>query len=71
MDEAGVSHATRFAADETVSVEDILEYRRRTDRHRQEWAAYGVVFTLLGVGPMVMSLVMERGVVDGGKKKTQ
>lgn len=71
VDEAGESHVTRLAADETVGVEDILVYRRRTDRHRQEWGAYGVAFVLLVMGPMGMSLVVQRGLVDGGKKKVQ
>lgn len=70
-DETGASHVTRLATDETLAVEDVLEYRRRTDRHRKEWAAYGLAFAVLVAGPAMVSMVIEKGLtgVGGGKKK--
>lgn len=72
VDAAGTARTTRLAADDTVLVEDLLSFRRRTDRHAVEWTAFGVGFLLLVLGPAVVSVAVERGVEKSGavKKKS-
>lgn len=70
VDEEGVGRVTRLASDDTVVVEDLITFRRRTDRHQFEWVAFVGAFVLLVVAPFGFSSFVESG-VDGavGKKR--
>lgn len=50
-DHSGQSRVTRLAAPESIQVEDLLNYRRRTDRHGLEWALYAASFLLFSAFP--------------------
>lgn len=57
---------TRLAADESFVVEELLEFRRRTDRHSGTWMIYVIAFFLLGIAPFGASHMLVRGLPDGG-----
>lgn len=40
--DGGETRTTRLAGDESVVVEELLEYRRRTDTHGGAWATYAL-----------------------------
>lgn len=65
----GDNKITRIATDDILSVEKLLDWRRRTDRHTKEWSMYMCAFALLCIAPFGVSLFMERGVPNGNKKK--
>lgn len=70
-DAAGQSHVTRLASADNIVVENLLAYRRRTDRHAAEWGAYAAAFLLFVVAPAAYAALLERGVVvgEGAKKR--
>lgn len=59
---------TRLAGAESMAVEDLLTYRRRTDTHEKAWAAYGVGCAAAVGAPYVLA---SRGIagLENGKKK--
>lgn len=65
----GAQRTTRLATDDTLKVEDLTSYKRRTDRHGLEWSLYALSFVLLCVAPYVISVVLERGVSQSSSKK--
>lgn len=45
--DAGASRVSRLAVEDTLVVEDLAVYTRRTASHKAEWAAYAALFLLL------------------------
>lgn len=44
-------HVTRLASDESFFVEDLVDFRRRTDKHGGSWLIYLASFLALGIVP--------------------
>lgn len=63
-----VKRTTRLAGAESMVVEDLLTYRRRTDTHEKAWMGYGLACVAAIGLPYVMSA---RGIasLEKGKKK--
>lgn len=51
----GETRTTRLAGDESVVVEELLAYRRRTDTHGGAWATYAVTSAISVAVPYVLS----------------
>lgn len=66
-----VRRVSRLASDESIVVEDLLAYKRRTDKHRTEWGLYALASVLLVGGPLFWSTRVLAGVSTGavGKKR--
>lgn len=45
--EADVARVTKLAVPESIAVEDLVVFRRRTDTHGMEWAMYAAAFVAL------------------------
>lgn len=72
VDEDGAARMSKLASEDTVLVEDLMAFRRRTDRHRLEWGAFAGAFVALVLLPFLVSVMSEGAVVGevtGGKKR--
>lgn len=56
----GTRYICRLAADDSFTVEELIDFRRRTDRHTSAWLFYLVAFAMLGVLPCGFSQIMVR-----------
>lgn len=67
---SGQKHITKLASDDSLIVEGLFSYKRRTDKHALEWALYGIAFILLSAAPYFSSIMLEKSVPQtSGKKK--
>ena len=57
-DEDSEKRVTKVAADDTLVVEELTSYKRRTDRHGTTWVIYFAASLLLTAGPFGVSHVM-------------
>lgn len=53
--DGGVTRTTRLAGAESMVVEDLLLYRRRTDTHGAAWATYGAASAVAIAAPYLLS----------------
>lgn len=61
---------SRLSAEESLVVEDHIAYRRRTDKHRVEWAVYfAALITLVAVPYTVFTAVRPKGSTTVPSKK--
>lgn len=54
---------SRLAADDSVVVETLISFRRRTDRHINTWLVYFFAFLLLSVAPFGYSEIKVRSLL--------
>lgn len=58
------SRATRLASDHSLRVEELLSYKRRTDRHVLEWRLYALAFALLCAAPYALSVALRTALLS-------
>lgn len=66
---SGDKHVSKIAGTDSLVVEDLLEYRRRTDRHTSTWIIYIVAFVMLGIGPFAVSEMMAKSLSPTNSQK--
>lgn len=58
-----VRRVSRLAADDIVNVEELISFRRRTDRHTSTWLIYVIAMLLLCIAPFGYSEMMTRSLI--------
>lgn len=54
------SHVSTLATSDELTVEDVLAFRKRTEKFAFEWTAYAGMWMLLVAGPYVVSRINQR-----------
>eukprot|EP00177_Eucheuma_denticulatum_P004536 GFKZ01008245.1.p1 GENE.GFKZ01008245.1~~GFKZ01008245.1.p1 ORF type:complete len:204 (-),score=19.23 GFKZ01008245.1:334-882(-) len=67
-DHLNIQHVSAVATDDHLIVEPLVEFRRRTEKFRLEWALYSLAFTLLVAAPALVSTLTQRAVLQTKKK---
>ncbi|CAN8071751.1 unnamed protein product [Agarophyton chilense] len=65
----GKQRVTKLAVDDSLRVEDLLSYKRRTDKHTMELSLYALAFFLFCVAPYCFSIFLQRVVHRSTTKK--
>lgn len=69
QEEDGTRRLTKLDASSTVTVEDVLSFKRRTDKHLVDWIVYTIGSVALTAGPYVAYASRLQSLTGKSRKK--